>query len=189
MLGDLTKLSSQLLEMNRRNPHVDILWISKTNPIHVQAMLDSVGEEKLTNEKPLFFASYQSDAAKTAPTEIAEIAFYEEIVKKLNLQTDNTTLVLQCTSASPDPNIKNRDEKIADGIRRWGREQGFNILDREPTESVIASVAKAMHNRPQPMENIIKNYSGQVRLWGVSPSEKKLEEAESRHQAQSTMRL
>ena len=148
MQGNSATLLNQLQKLKKQNQDLNIVLVSKTNPIHIKNVYESIhpelklDEEKASNQLSLLetplYVSYQSLRYKETRF---DSAFYEEIVAKQGLDPKQTIIILQCTSDSPDPGLKKRDEGKADEVKKWAASQGIRIIDRKPKEKIAEALA------------------------------------------------
>lgn len=192
MQGDVSKLSRQLQTIKKQNENMDIILISKTNPIHVKNVYNVMQpEQKVDDAKesnPLtllgipLHVSYQSPGYKTTTS---DVALYNEAAQ--HVDTKHTIIILQCSSNSPYPPVKKRDEEIANGIKQWAESQGMRVIDRKPQENIADAIARDIREQKEIAVKDTKQvlshnanpavlmtgfgsrlHSGKVRLWSFS---------------------
>ncbi len=141
MQGDLSTLPAKLRAFQKQHEHVNIIFISKTNPIHLQRLLDEkVVEQKSEGEAPLvlgdnFFVTCRSPAASQAPEDFTDIALYEQIIRGKKLEGE-ISFIAQLESRSPFPDVKVRDEYRASLLKIWVGKLGSQFIDRPPGRNV-----------------------------------------------------
>jgi len=180
MQGDLSQLSSKLLEVKKRYSHLNIIWISKTNPIHLKSLQDALATQEQKQEGSTlvlgdnFFASCCTPAVKSAPDDKTDVVFYQDVIKNKIQDNDAVSLIIQLESRSPIPVVKERDDRRAQLLATWGKEQHFTVIARDAKQD-LASLMTTHFPKP---------YDGQFSHWLKSP-EKTIEQVEARHAMQS----
>lgn len=143
--------------------------VSKTNPIHVKNVCHDIHTTPLTLQGMPLHISYKSPMFKETGS---DIAFYNEVITEQKLDSSKTSLVLQCTSDSPYPDVKERDEKAALEIKKWAEFRGIHIIDRKPQENIADAIARGISEKLKNANKITefgeKLNSGKVRLWSFA---------------------
>lgn len=152
MQGDVTQLKLSLEEIKKENSN--IVLISKTNPIHIKHIYQSMQPELKLEAKnasnPLsllglpLHVSYQSPEYQETSS---EYALYNEVLKSQNLDAKQVTIILQCESDSPYPLVKKRDEEHAKQKKLWAESQGMHVIDRKPKEKIADAIARDKRER------------------------------------------
>jgi hypothetical protein len=168
MLGNLSKFASAIDELRKRHPNKNIILMSGTSPIHIEAInaaIPKVQQEQKddveTQKNPLqqcglpLYVSFLQEA-EDMKLRTNNTNLIEELMTKEKLDPKKTLLLLSLTSTSPIPYQKQAEEAAALVRKKWAEDQAFIVADfRKGKESV----SDAIDNRLGP----------QVQQQSVSP--------------------
>jgi hypothetical protein len=173
MLGDLSKLTTEIDELRKRHPNKNIILMSGTSPIHLEAInaATSKVEQEQKNDVntqknplqqcglPLYVSFLQ--ATEDMKLRMNDTNLIEEIMADKKLDPKKTLLLLSLTSTSPIPAQKQAEEAAALARKKWAEDKVFMVADfRKGQESVPDTIdnrlALQMQQKPaSPKSNFI----------------------------------
>lgn len=178
MQGDLSKLKQQIEAIKNQFPLQRVIFISKTNPIHIKHIIETLDPnnkmDSTHDRNPLsllgipLHVSYQSSAYQNG---LSDIDFYNEVSRQHQLDPKQTIILLQCTSNSLFPAVKIRDEAIAKNIKDFAKTQGSYIIDRQPQENIVVAISRfSLATKMINFGN--KWHSGKISMWSSPQTDK-----------------
>jgi hypothetical protein len=155
MLGDLSKIGTEIDELRKRHPNKNFILMSGTSPLHMEAIIAATAkieqEQKNdvdTNKNPLqqcglpLYVSFLQ-AAEDMKLRMSDTNLIEEIMADKKLDPKKTLLLVSLVSTSSIPAQKQAEEAAALARKNWAEDKGFLVADfRKGVESVSDAIDK-----------------------------------------------